>query len=96
MVHLEGMGLRVRFTRGTQPAFRDGAWVRTWPEGRLRTTTLFPLKKKVRVRKLPMGHLCTPRSASQNPYATKNSNSNLKMNSKCMELKRRMLWITWR
>ena len=74
MVKFEGMSLGVRFTRGTHPAFRNRAWVRTWPEGRLRTSTLFPLKKKVGVRRLPMGHLRTPRSASQNPYASKKSN----------------------
>ena len=74
MVEFERWGLGVRFTRGTHPAFRNKAWVRTWPEGRLRTPILFPLKKKVEVRRLPMGHLRTPRSASQNPYASKKSN----------------------
>ena len=63
----------MRFARGTHPAFRNRAWVRTWPEGRF-TPTPFPLKKKVGVRRLPMGHLRTPRSASQNPYASKKSN----------------------
>ena len=64
MVEFERWGLGVRFTRGTHPAFRNRAWVRTWSEGRLCTLTLFPLKKKVGVRRLPMGQLRTPRSAS--------------------------------
>ena len=74
MVHLEGMDLGVRFSRGTHPAFRYRAWVRSWPEGRLRTPTLFLLKKKVGVHRLPMGHLRTPWSAPQNPFASKKSN----------------------
>ena len=74
MVEFESWGLKVRFARGTHPAFRNRAWVRTWSEGRLRTPTIFPLKKNVGVRRLPMGHLRTPRSASQNPFASKKSN----------------------
>ena len=71
MVKFGSLSLGMRFTRGTHPAFRNRAWVRTWPEGRLRTPTLFPSKKKVVVRRLPMGHLRTPRSAPQNPFASK-------------------------
>ena len=74
MVEFGSLSLEMRFTRGTHPTFRNRVWVRTWSEGRLRTPTLFPLKKKVGVRRLPMGHLRTPRSASQNPYASKKSN----------------------
>ena len=74
MVEFEGWGLRVRFAWGMHPAFRNRAWVRTWSEGRLRTPTLFSFEEKVGVRRLPMGHLRTPRSASQNPNAPKKSN----------------------
>ena len=72
MVEFESWGLGVRFARGMHPAFRNRAWVRTWSEGRLRTPTFFPLKKKSGYAGYPWA-TCVPRGAHpKTPMPPKN------------------------
>ena len=79
MVHLEGMGLGVRFTRGTHPAFRDRAWVRTWPEGRLRTPALFSFKEKGRGTQVTHGPPAYPEERIPKPLCLQKIKLKLKI-----------------
>jgi len=62
MVQIGDWGFKICFARGTHPAFRNRAWVRTCAEGRLRTPTIFPLRKMSGYAGYPWD-TCVPRGA---------------------------------